>query len=162
MTGMKEVTMVEFVFDANFHIQIPSRYIGHLEIKDVCEVTKRYAINCVATVKQAKSATFVIFREADREVDVPDACTIFGRFQRARDLTYIILHYDDESSEKIYMDWKCETYNYLENMYQRQFVSRLGDLYIAIGEHASLQDVHKTFPVSERDINNLREMVLGN
>lgn len=156
---MKQLSSIEFVFDASYRIDIPVKYFGYVNIDQIRDVTKRYAMNCVATVKQAGLVEFVIFKEANKEIDYMHACTAFGCFQAKRDITHILLHYENGSIEKLYVEMKGTKDNWLENEYQHVSISNANDLYLAIGENASIADINKIFPVLPEEIERLRKNI---
>lgn len=156
---MRELTSIEFVFDSCHKIDIPIKYFGYVNIDGIRDVTKRYAMNCVATVKQASVVEFVIFKEADSEEDCPNVCTIFERFQMARDITHIFLHYEDGSEDKLYVEMKGLKDNWLENEYEHIFVSDAGDLYLTVGKDITTADINKDFPVLHAEVEQLRRNI---
>ena len=160
---MRELTSIEFVFDSCHKINIPINYFGYVNIDGIRDVTKRYALNCVATVKQAALVEFVIFKEADKEEDCPNICTIFGRFQMARDITHIFLHYEDGSCDKVYVEFKARSIcSWQDNMYENLLISKAGDLYLTISKNSDTSHIHEGFPYFPEEIDNLRKQIEAN
>lgn len=157
---MKQLTSIEFVFDSCCKVDIPIKYFGYVNIDGIRDVTKRYALNCVATVKQASLVEFVIFKEANKDAEYTNACTVFGRFQVAHDITHIFLHYEDGSCDKIYVDFKARSKcSWQDNVYENLFVSKAGDLYLTISKDSDTAHIHEGFPYFPEEIDNLRKQI---
>jgi len=144
---MSKVQSITFVFENCESLELPIRYFGIVEINDIQTHIRRTAINAVDKFEEARDVFLEIFSEANKEYDWELNSYRFIRLQKFRDIVYLDIKYDDESTESIYVDYDSTCAD--NNKNQDMWVSNLGNLYIAISKRKAVADF-----IYEKDANN--------
>ena len=142
---MNRVQSITFVFENCESIEIPMKYVGLFYINDITQNIRRTALNSVKKIDVAKELFIEIFSEGDEKYN--RYCTR-GKFERLlyyRDIVYVEVHYDDYTTDTIYVDYDGD----MQNMNQDDWLSNLGNLYIAISHRKQVSDF-----ILEKDANN--------
>lgn len=151
------VKSITFVFENCESIDIPVRYIGLIHIGDICTEINRVASNSIKKCNVAKEFFIEIFSEGDVEYYGYFRCSKFERLLKSRDIKYIDILYENNTTETIYFEYSGNS----QNEYQDIWLSRLGNLYISISRKKLVDDF-----ILEKDANsevqvNLRKGVVS-
>lgn len=141
----KFVKYIDIVFENCEYVRIPISFVGVFYIGRVSTKIKRTASNAIEKREIAKKVFIEIFAEVDDEI--LNSCkegnitmSIINRIVSYSDITQIEVYYEDGSEEQYLVPYKVkDDMNYAPNVYQKNYISKLGHLYVAIGKKAKLE-----------------------
>ncbi len=150
----KFVKFIDIVFENCEYVRIPFSFLGVFYIGRISTKVERTASNAIEKHKIAKKVFIEIFAEVDDET--LNSCkegnitmSIINRIVSYSDITQIKVYYEDGSEEQYLVPYKVkDSMNYGPNVYQKNYISKLGHLYLAIGKKAKLESF-----LSDEDIN---------
>ena len=163
---MQNVKSIELVFENCEYVTIPSEFIGTLELDGIRQHISRVASNCISKMTAIKNVAIEIFKNADGEHSPfgmeSEKTTIFGRITSCDDITSIIVNYDDESSETLYVDYEEEYEGVLgaENKLQTTKTNKFGDVYIVISKQHSFEDYFDEEEINNEDLNSFHKSMI--
>ena len=145
------VESITFVFENCESIEFSMKYVGLFYINDITQNIKRFALNSVKKIDVAKELFIEIFSEGDEKYNRYCTCGKFERLLQYRDIVYVDIKYDDGHVDTIYVDYDGD----MQNMYQDNYLSKLGNLYISISRKKQVDDF-----ILERDANDSAQVNL--
>lgn len=150
---MLNITKINLTFENCETMDFSPEDFGTFLIADIKEEIHRVALNCIAKQKIAGTVAFEIFGEADTTYDSfgeESKDTKFARIIHWNDITAIDLTYDNGITEEFFVDYKEKIEGALgsPNVFQKTYVSGLGNLYIVIGKEKNVRDM---FPEEETE-----------
>lgn len=162
---MNTVTTIEFVFENCECFEIESKHFGMFQMSNIQTKIMRIACNAINKFQTAHSIALEIFSEANIDYNPFGSVEVNKKFDRLlawRDITSIILHYDDNSEESYYVDYNEEYEGALgaENLNQHTYKSKLGNLYIVIEKDKNIDDYFDSQEIeSEESMNFSKTMI---
>lgn len=154
-----EVKEVGFHFENCEYFRVKRKYIGDILVGGIEYQIERLGNNCIRKNWSAKKIAVEIFQEGNEEYDPYWDLTEeekedgwggdgkiqswFDRFVRFRDITSIIITYQDGHSEQYYTDYREEQEGVLgsDNLNQKSLITELGNLYLVIEEGKEIDDI---------------------
>lgn len=152
---MKKVQSITFVFENCESIEFPVKYIGLIYINDITQNIKRISLNSVKKIDVAKELFVEIFSEGDEKYNQFCAQGKFERLMYHRDIVFVEVHYDDYSTDTIYVDYEGD----MQNANQDNYLSNLGNLYISISHRKQVYDFILEKEANNAAVVNLRKPV---
>lgn len=155
MLNMKDIKSVEFIFENCEAFNVEAKCFGVLEISDIQTKIGRIAVNSISKFTCANYVAMEIFSEADGKYDFygEEMKSKLERIQKYQDITSICFTYDDETKETYYVNYKDETEGALgaPNVYQKTYLSTLGNLYLVISENDNIADVFDMDEINNKE-----------
>ena len=153
---MDNITKVEFVFENCESFEIEEKHFGSFQISNIETSIYRIACNAISKMTTAHTIALEIFSEANIEYNPfgsLEANKKFDRITSWRDITSIILYYDDGKEESYYVDYIDEHEGALgtENVNQKSYISSLGNLYLVIASDKNIADFFDTDEIECKD-----------
>lgn len=148
---MRNLQSIEFQFENCEFFGFDAKYIGAFYLGDIRHEISRIACNAICDMDVAYEFCAEIYAEGDGEYRLwRDETTKFDRILAYDDITSVILKYDDDTEEELYLDYKeAEGEGGMlgaDNVNQSSKKSSLGNLYIVVH---SYETVDSKFPDSE-------------
>lgn len=162
---MNRVKKVEFIFENCESFEIESKYFGGFQVSDITTSVFRIACNSISKMTTAHTIAFEIFSEGNDQYNPfgnSENTRKFDRIEAWRDITSIVLFYDDGTHESYYVDYDEEVEGALgaENLNQHTYLSALGNLYIVIAKGKDVFDFFDKEEIeSEESINFSKTMI---
>lgn len=164
---MKDVKTIEFCFENLEHFAIDAKYFGQLELSNINTCIKRIACNSISKFECVDDVAMMIFSEGDGKYmlfkDDDSDMTKFKRLNEWRDIASITVIYNDDSKEEYYVNWEDENAEDIgsNNILQRNYVNKFGDLYIIISKKKSFSDFFDDEEMENEDfIEFAKDMIL--
>ena len=152
---MSNVVSITFVFENCESIDFPIKYVGSFYIGEISSCIKRLALNSVKRIDVAKELFVELFNEGDEEYNYYCTCGKFERIMKYRDIVYIEVKYDDGNADTVYVDYDGEG----QNKNQDNWVSKLGNMYVAISRKRFVNDFISEKDANDKDSVNLRKPI---
>ena len=164
---MKDVKMIEFVFENCECFEVEAKYLGGVQFEDIRKSIARLASNAINKFETAYSVVLEIFSEGNVEYhpfhnENMEKTTMFDRLQ-CNDITQFIIHYDDDTNETYFVDYDEGDDNRLgaPNLNQKTYLSKIGNLYIVIEKDKQICDFFDKDEIDNPDhVNFLKSMIL--
>ncbi len=141
---MKEIRSIEIVFENCETAVLRPENFGFFHIGGIVRKFERIACNSIAEMATAEEVYLEIFKNSVKK-------EVFQRLHETEDITSMHFTYGDGSKEGFYVLWSDE--NEFANMYQKNYISGPGHLYIVIHKTDRPEDA---FDMEE--INNPEEV----
>lgn len=164
---MRNVKIIEFVFENCECLEIEAKYFGGVHLDDIRTSIARIACNSIAKMQTVHSAVFEIFSEANTEYapfgSQSDKMVKFDRLVAWDDITQIIVHYEDNQEEVYYVDYDDDGNDGLgaPNKNQKSCISALGNLYLVIEKDKNIGDYFDENDIdNEEEVDAMKSMIL--
>lgn len=146
---MARVTSLTLMFKNCESIELPLKYIGHIFIGDIKTNIERITLDNIGQRDVAREFFIEIFKEGDLPFDGLYDCNVFERIVRYRDLNMLELKYDDGKTQYITLAYQGTDHN----IYQDNWISRLGNLYLVVSARKCVDDY-----IVDKEVNNPLEV----
>ena len=149
---MKKVKSIELGFENCEVISFDTNVLGEILIDDIHYKIRRYAINLIAKYCYADTVALEIFSEGNTEYNLFGLTEVqhkFDRILQTKDITSITVKYTDGSEEDYWV--KYNENNQYSNMYQKNYLSDLGNLYIVIGKGKKIGDFYDKKIINDKE-----------
>lgn len=130
---------VEFIFENLESVTFPSNVIGTLEIDDIGLRVARVACNAFERYMKAGDFAIEIFKEGDTQNAIYGKSWIW-RIAKFHDITSVIVRYHGGKEDTFRLIYACENDDTDENLYQKNYVSDCGNLYIVVHPSKTIDD----------------------
>lgn len=162
---MNNIKKVEFVFENCECFEIDEKYFGMFQIADIKTEIYRIACNAISKLTTAYTVALEIFSEANTDYNPCGSSERSKKFDRItswRDITSIILYYDDGKEETYYVDYVEKQDGVLgtENINQRTYISSLGNLYLVITKDKDIKDFFETDEIECKESLDFSKMMI--
>lgn len=143
---MNEIKSIEIVLENCEAIRIDRENLGYFNIDNIKRSISRMAMNSVSDYLSAEKIFIQISSKANNHSSFIFTChegevTPFDRILKYSDITSVVVNYENETSEEIYVDWGGDS-DYT-NPYQSVAINeKTNDLYIVISKN---DEVHEFF-----------------
>lgn len=151
---MKYVKSIGFGFENCEYFSIDEKYFGTLELTDFNACIQRIACNAVVKMECVDTVVMEIFSEGDDKYSsYGEDMTKFKRLNMYNDITSISVVYNDNSEEEYYVNYKEEVEDQLgsPNIYQSNYISNLGNLYIVISKDKGIFDYFNEEEINDKE-----------
>lgn len=151
---MKYVKSIGFGFENCEYFSIDEKYFGTLELTDFNACIQRIACNAVVKMECVDTVVMEIFSEGDDKYSsYGEDMTKFKRLNMYNDITSISVVYNDNSEEEYYVNYKEEVEDQLgsPNIYQSNYISNLGNLYIVISKDKGIFDYFHEEEINDKE-----------
>ena len=131
---MKKVKSITIYFDSLEKIKIPAKFLGQFEIKGIKETIERIDCSQIWNMKTADFIKIEILKN-----DLIDFIKIGSKYN----ISNVIIRYTDDTKDNIWADYKDKDEGIIgsDNLYQKNYISKDGNLYILISEVHRVEDV---------------------
>ena len=147
------VESITFVFENCEYVEFSMKYVGLFYINEITQNIQRLTLNSVKKIDVAKELFIEIFSEGDEEFNRYCRCGKFERVMKYRDIVYVDIKYDDGSVQTIYVEYDGNA----QNQCQTNWMSKLGNLYIAISRKKIVEDFILEHEANDKAMVNLRK-----
>lgn len=161
-----KLKFIEFVFENCDSIKIEGKYIGDFLIDNLKTSIKRIACNSIEKIDVAKTVAIEIHKDANKERCQFDQDHIenfkqmtFDRFKAYGDITSIQFELEEDYVEEgqlprrecydYYVDWTGDSE--YTNEAQKTYLSKEGNLYIAIADEKNIEDFFDLEEIEDED-----------
>lgn len=151
---MKEVKEIQLVLENCEVIYVPVKVIGQINIEGLSRSIYRQACNSISDSEECDEFVIQIHRSFDTSehgsgFTKDDKTLPFKRISDYSDITAIVVKYEDDSEEYIFVPWNEESE--YENTYQKNLINEWGDLYIVISKKKDIKDVFEEEELTNKD-----------
>lgn len=144
----REVKSVMLILENCEAFEIDRKHIGEFYVSGIERTIQRSACNSISEDFIAKSFNIQIHKDANIKTGWKDT-TMFERIENFKDITQLLITYDDGTSENLFVDWISE--NEYSNDAQKAKVSEVNEaLFIVIDENETLESVFE-YELNEDD-----------
>lgn len=162
---MQNIKNVEFIFENCECFTVDAKYFGIFEMSDLQTKIRRIAMNSISKYTSVNYVAIEIYSEADDRYDFygEEMKSKLDRIQQYRDITGICLTYDNGLKETYYVNYKDEIEGALgtPNVYQKTYLSKLGNLYLVISEDKDIADAFDMEEINNEEIIKMdKQMIL--
>ncbi|MBZ9693219.1 hypothetical protein [Clostridium sp. M14] len=158
----KEIKKIEFILENCEVIEFEGKHVGDFDVENIKTNISRIACNSISKHNVCETFAIEISSLANTEIVQPwgDKIKPFDRLNKYQDITSIEIHYNDNTSDKILVDYCSESENLgANNLNQESYISDLGNLYIIISKNKTLENYWNNSNIFELDgINNKKHM----
>ncbi len=162
---MLDITKITITYENCEVMDFMPEDFGTFLMADIHEEIHRIALNSIAKQKIAGTVAFEIFGEADTTYDSfgeESKDTKFARIIHWNDITAIDLTYDNGITEEYFVDYKEEIEGALgsPNVFQKTYVSGLGNLYIVISKEKNVRDMFPEEKTEDFEVISFRKKTI--
>ena len=161
---MENIKYITIEFENCECITFPIAVFGECHLSNISTSIDRVATNAICkSVFAREIALEIFFPEAENEHIVSKffdkKYTILQRFTSYRDITHIILTYQDDSKETFAVDYEDEIEGQLgsDNKNQKNYVSECGNLYIVIDANKEINDFFNMELINDKENMELKK-----
>ena len=134
----EQVKEIEIIFENMDYVRIPVEYIAALELNKVTVSISRIAINAIVKHYTAEGLYMCLLKTfkcgPDSPLEIADIYEDLPKRLAKNDITYLRIHYPDDTYEDIYVPWEdCGGDAYTNRLQTTEFDSE-GNIVIRIGE----------------------------
>lgn len=133
----RQVKYIDILFENCETLRIPRNRIGNLYIGDIKTYIRRVACNSISKCTRADSIMIEIFNMENKSNNIK-------RILSKNDITAVYVIYEDDREECYYTDYEepegQEDCVGAENVNQKVYVSKPGNIYITIGNDVKIED----------------------
>lgn len=171
---MKEIKDLYFALENCEQIHIPKNAIGDLHIGGFRNIINRIACNSISKYTVADEFAIELYRDSsinyttegmflfDEDITKKSEMDhIFDRLTNFKDITQIIVKFEDDSYEEYDVNYHEEDAETLgsDNRNEKVYVSELGNLYIVIEAGKTIEDYFKMDEINDKDyVDFLKDM----
>lgn len=171
---MKEIKDLYFTLENCEEIHIPKNSIGDLHIGGLREVINRIACNSISKYSVADEFAIELYRDSginytteglflfDEDITKKSEMDhVFDRLTNFKDITQVIVKFEDDSSEEYDVNYHEEDAEALgsDNRNEKVYVSELGNLYIVIEAGKTIEDYFKMDEINDKEyVDFLKDM----
>lgn len=165
-TNVKHVKSIEFAFENCEYFTIDAKYFGALWLSGINTCIQRIACNSISKMECVDDIAMMIFSEGDDKYTFfreDSDMTKFNRLNTWKDISSITVIYDDDSKEEYYVEYEDEVEGQLgsNNILQRNYMNKFGDLYIVISKKKAFSDFFDDDEMDDEDtIKFAKDMIL--
>lgn len=161
---MENIRYITIEFENCEWLTFPTTVFGECHLDNISTSIDRVATNAICkSVFAREIALEIFFPEAENEHIVSKffdkKYTILQRFTSYRDITHIILTYQDDSKETFAVDYEDEIEGQLgsNNKNQKSYVSECGNLYIVIDANKEINDFFNMELINDKENMELKK-----
>lgn len=159
-----EVKYIELILENCEVIKIDAKYIFDIEVNNIKKHISRRTINSISSELNCESFSICISRYLPKENitrwtigDTDEERDTLDRLSSHNDITGVVIHYENETSEYIFVPWgekECV------NSYQNSKTDAEGDLFITIDKEKPLEEhfSQEYIEFIEKEINKRKVM----
>lgn len=135
-TISEQVKVIEIIFENMDYVRIPVAYVAAFELEQVTASFHRVAVNAIVKHSVAQAMYMQVQKDfrcgPDSPMEIADIYEALPKRLAENDITYLRIHYFDDTYEDIYVPWQdceCDAYT---NRLQRTEFDQEGNLVIRI------------------------------
>ena len=161
---MENIRYITIEFENCEWITFPITVFGECHLDNISVSIDRVATNAICkSVFAREIALEIFFPEAENKYIANNFLgkkyTIIQRFMLYRDITHIILTYQDDSKETFAVDYEDEIEGQLgsDNKNQKSHISECGNLYIIIDANKEVDDFFNMELINDKENMELKK-----